>query len=70
MYKCWNISDGVKHHNVYLLTSMCILVKHLTLTFKMFGMQNYNIEQVLILKVQENVLRSMFYIHKWIVFGI
>lgn len=38
---------------------MCILAEYLSLTFKIFGMQNCNVEQVLILKVQENVLRSI-----------
>lgn len=59
MYKFWNISHDVKHHNVLLLTSMCILAEYLSLTFKIFSMQNCNVEQVLILKVQENVLRSI-----------
>lgn len=59
MYKFWNISHDVKHHNVFLLTSMCILAEYLSLTFKIFSMQNCNVEQVLILKMQENVLRSI-----------
>lgn len=39
MCKFWNISHDVKHHNVCLLTSMCILVEHLSLTTTSFNIK-------------------------------